>query len=328
MLYPAARDVSSAEFVEVVSGRETLLNDVKLKQERRGWIRVAVANESGTPLEGLGSWELRPPAWIGAEYVLGQNRIVNQYHEFQPDTLGAYEIIASWSTAKGLVGSVLRVDYRGADMELKMTVRKPESKLTGRVVMQDAAGTLSPVSNVEVAIGPKISYFARSGADGTLMFPEIYSGRYQLGYVRGIPETSFEERVTQGKRDVSRDDVVVGPDAEPLEVVIREGAGVFTGTVSDSSGRALHNALVALVPESPLKERTDYYGAYRDTRTDQYGEFELRSVTPGSYQAYAWVDAPATAFRNADFLKKFSGKGTSVMLSGSAPVHVELKTVD
>ena len=70
----------------------------------------------------------------------------------------------------------------------------------------------------------------------------------------------------------------------------------------------VHNALVALVPESPLKERTDYYGAYKDTRTDQNGEFEIRGITPGSYQAYAWADAPASAYRNAAFMKRLRGR--------------------
>lgn len=320
MFYPAARDVSEAKLMDVTSGGETLLDDVKLKQERRGWIRVLVLNESGTPLEGLGNWELRPQAWVGADYVLAQNRIVNEYHEFQPDTAGTYEIIASWSTSRGLLGGVLRADYRGADMELKMVVRKPDAKLTGHV--------MPPAPGVEVAIGPKISYFARGVADGTLIFPDMYSGRYQLGYVRGLPESSFVESVMQGKRDVLRDEIVVGPQSDPLEVVVREGAGVLTGKISDSSGKPLHHALVALVPEGALKERKDYYGAYRDTRTDQYGEFEIRGITPGSYQAYAWTDAPGSAYRNEDFLKTFVGKGTPLTVAIGARVNLDLKTLD
>jgi hypothetical protein len=109
--------------------------------------------------------------------------------------------------------------------------------------------------------------------------------------------------------------------------VVSEGAGVVEGKVSDDAGRPLHNALVALVPESPLKERKDYYGAYRDIRTDQNGHFEIRGVIPGSYQAYAWVDAPASAYRNETFLKEFAGKGTPVKADAGGRAQVDLKAL-
>ena len=201
-----------------------------------------------------------------------------------------------------------------------MVVRKPDGKLTGSVVLQDTSGMRRPLQAAEVAIGPKISYFARSGADGQLPFPDIYSGRYQLGYVRGIPVDSFVMSVTQGGRDVLRDDVVVGKEAVPLEVVVSDGAGVVTGNVSQ-----VHNALVALVPVGQLKLRKDYYGAYRDVRTDQKGTFEIRGVTPGEYQVYAWEDAPASAFRNEEFMKGVAGKGVPVKVEMGGRVTLELK---
>jgi hypothetical protein len=81
---------------------------------------------------------------------------------------------------------------------------------------------------------------------------------------------------------------------------------------------------VVLVPEPPLSNRTDYYGAYKDVRTDQNGDFEIRGVTPGPYQAYAWNDAPATAYRNAAFMKPFASKGARVNVGLGARVNVEI----
>jgi hypothetical protein len=54
------RDVSKAELVDVMPGRETLLKDIRLKNERRSWIRITVVNESGESLEGFGSWTVKP----------------------------------------------------------------------------------------------------------------------------------------------------------------------------------------------------------------------------------------------------------------------------
>jgi hypothetical protein len=314
-----------SEAVEVKSGRETLLKDVQMKDGRRGWIRHLVVNESGEPLDGLGTWEVRPPGWIGAGYPLAEKRVVNQYHETQPDSPGTYDIIATWSRPGGLLAAMTRVEFRGADMAGKMIVRKPEGKLTGSVVLQDAEGKKSPVAGAEVAIGPKISYFARSGAGGELPFPAMYQGRYQLGYVRGIPADSFVMSVKQGGRDVLRDEVVVGKESAAVEVVVSAGAGVVAGKVTDASGGVVHNALVALVPMGALRERKDYYGAFRDTRTDQKGMFEIRGVAPGEYQAYAWSDAPASAFRNEEFVKGFAG--TKVIVGSGASVKLELRAL-
>ena len=55
--------------------------------------------------------------------------------------------------------------------------------------------------------------------------------------------------------------------------------------------------------------------------------FEIRGITPGDYQAFAWIDAPATAFRNAEFMKPFVGKGTPVKLEREGKATVELEAL-
>jgi hypothetical protein len=60
--------------------------------------------KSGESLEGTGNWEVRPPGWIGADYAFAEKRIVNQYHEIQPDSPGTYDVIATWKTQHGLLG--------------------------------------------------------------------------------------------------------------------------------------------------------------------------------------------------------------------------------
>jgi hypothetical protein len=328
MLYPQGHDPSTATIIEVKPGSETLLEDVRLKDERRAWIRVRVINESGQPLEGFGSWSLKPVNWIGSGYPLVEDRITDSFHEFQPASPGTYDITATWSSPAGRLVGTAQVQYRGSDVEIKMPIRKAQTKVTGRVLLQQGGGGTQPLAGVEVAIGPRISYFARSGADGALAFPEVYAGRYQLGYVRGLPADTFVLSALQGSRDLFKEEMLVEGAEANLEIVASSGAPVLQGKVADAKGNAVHNALVVLVPESPLKERRDYYGAYRETRTDQNGEFEIRGITPGEYQAYAWTDAPAGAFRNARFMRDFEGKGTPVKLELGGKGSVELKRIE
>jgi hypothetical protein len=197
--------------------------------------------------------------------------------------------------------------------------------LTGRVSFKSASDR--PLSGIEVAFGPKISYFAKSAGDGSIVFPAMYVGRYQLGYVRGISDSSYVSSVMQDSHDVFREGIVVDDHSAAVEVVIADDAGVVFGKVADASGHGVQNALVALVPEAALKERKDYYGAYRETRTDQNGDFEMRGITPGTYHAYAWADIPASAFRNAEFMNAFAGKGTPVTVESGSKLQLTLTEI-
>lgn len=329
LVYPGVRDISKAGMVEVKPGKETLLKDVKLVNQVRGWIVVTVVNQSGEPLENFGSWHVEPSGWIGAAYPLVEQRVVNNHYEIQPDSPGTYDITATWSTAKGPLAAEMRVNYQGTSVNTKLTLQKPQSSLTGSVVLEEKPGSaLRPLTGVEVAIGPDIPYFIRSGPDGALTLPALYPGRYKLGSVRGLPPDTFVLRVSQGGRDVLKEDLIVENGETKLDVVIGGGASVLQGSVVDSKGQPAHNGLVVLVPEGALRQRVDYYGAYESTRTDQNGWFNLHGITPGSYQVYAWSSAPAAGFRSDEFMKPFNGKGSSVKLELNGTARVELKTLD
>ncbi|HET9219615.1 MAG TPA: carboxypeptidase-like regulatory domain-containing protein [Terriglobia bacterium] len=319
MLYPE---------VHVQPGRETLLNDVKLKTARRAWVRVSVINQSGESLEGFGSWTFKPQDWIGSNYPLVEDRITDSFHEFQPDSPGVYDITATWSSPGGRLTGTARVHYRGADIDVQMPVTKASAKVTGRIVLRDGTDEARPVAGAEIAIGPRISYFGRTGPDGAFVLPGVYSGRYLLGYVRGLPVDAFVLSAKQGARDLFKEEMVIESGEERLEITGSTGAPVLVGTVTDANGRAIHNALVVLVPDSPLRERKDYYGAFKDTRTDQNGMFEIRGITPGEYQAFAWRGAPSNAFRNAEFMKPFAGKGTPLKLALNGKATADLTLLD
>jgi protocatechuate 3,4-dioxygenase beta subunit len=309
--------------VEIKPARETMLNDLKLVNESRGWIRIALVNESGESLEGFGNWQVEPAGWMGSDYPLVEQRVVDAFREIQPDMPGVFEITASWSTTKGPLAAKMQVNYQGADITTKLTLPRPQASLTGSVMLEG-----KPLSGVEVSIGPDIPYFIRSNPEGMLSTPAVYAGSYKLGAIRNLPPDTFVSRVSQGGRDVLKQDFIVDKGEVKLDVVVSSGAGVVQGTVTGSSGKPIQNALVALVPEGDLRQRSDYYGAYQSMRTDQNGEFEIHGITPGAYRAYAWSDAPATAFRSDAFLKPYAAKATAVNVTMGGREKLELKTLD
>jgi hypothetical protein len=53
-----------------------------------------------------------------------------------------------------------------------------------------------------------------------------------------------------------------------------------------------------LLPEDPLRHLQNY----RPGAADQYGQFEIRGIPPGSYALVAWLDvAPCDVYDPADF---------------------------
>ena len=82
--------------------------------------------------------------------------------------------------------------------------------------MQETGGGTRPLMGAEVAIGPKLPYFARSGPDGSLLFPDVYGGRYQLGFVMGLPSDAFVVSARLGSIDILKEEFVVEGDEMSL----------------------------------------------------------------------------------------------------------------
>ena len=326
-LYPGVRDPASAIPVIVSAGRETRLDDMKLMVDQRGWIKVYVMDRSEENLEGFGQWSMEPPGWVGSGYLLFQDRIVGNAHEFQPDLPGRYVISAQWSTKRGLVGGRLTVNYTGQPLELGLTVQKPQGSVSGVVMLRQTSGGTRPLEGVEVSIGPEIAYFGRTGQDGMFLLSGVFAGRYKLGYVRDMPPDAYVISATGNNRDILREDLVVSA-ATKLDILIGEHGGTIAGVVTNKEGKPVHNALVALVPQGDLTARTDYYGAWQSTHSDQDGVFDFRGAAPGRYHAYAWLGAPASAFRSDEFLRRSGGMETSVTVRAGEKVSLELQVVE
>jgi hypothetical protein len=63
----------------------------------------------------------------------------------------------------------------------------------------------------------------------------------------------------------------------------------------------MHGAIVAMVPESSLRNRGDLY---RTATSDQSGRFVFHGIAPGTNKFFAWMNAEGNApFRNAKLMK-------------------------
>ena len=111
--------------------------------------------------------------------------------------------------------------------------------------------------------------------------------------------------------------LAVAPHATEAQT---RNSGSIAGTVTDPSGAA--------VPGAVVQVRNPVSGFDRSATTDQNGAFSLHGITPGSYQAYAWASAPASAFRSDEFMKPFAANGTPVRLELNGSTKIALTILD
>ena len=160
----------------------------------------------------------------------------------------------------------------------------------------------------------------------------------------------------QGGRDVLRDGLLVSQVTESFEMVLSPAGGVLQGTVRTASGMPVHDAVVALISDASLRQRSDRSHTYRTERTDQNGTFEIHGMVPGTYSLYAWrsadvrlnraspflnpVDITARfsnlfrsavedgAFMDAGFMRQFESSAQTVVIEKGARKSVNLRVVE
>jgi hypothetical protein len=94
--------------------------------------------------------------------------------------------------------------------------------------------------------------------------------------------------------------------------------------VKTEDGPAVQGALVAFVPDPPLREEPSRYST---AKTDQYGHFIAANLAPGNYKVFAWERIHDGEYQDPEFLRSVEDQGAAVEVSGGQKTTVELKLV-
>jgi hypothetical protein len=79
-------------------------------------------------------------------------------------------------------------------------------------------------------------------------------------------------------------------------------------------------ASILLIPDPPIGRSHAYKSAY----ADQYGNFLIRGVAPGSYIAVAWFDEPPCEVYNPNDIAACKANGVRVSVSEEALESVQI----
>jgi hypothetical protein len=75
--------------------------------------------------------------------------------------------------------------------------------------------------------------------------------------------------------------------------------------------------VVVLIPDLGHRRETN---RFKNTTTEQNGEFAIRGIKPGTYKLFAWDDIEPGRWWDSDFLAHYEDKGEEVTVEADAKV--------
>jgi hypothetical protein len=106
--------------------------------------------------------------------------------------------------------------------------------------------------------------------------------------------------------------------------MLSTSAGSVDGDVVGADQKPVANITVVLVPPDDRRQNTSLY---RTSRSNEQGRYTMSNVPPGRYTVYAWESVPAGAYQNAEFIGRYAGRGTTVVVQPSAHTTTNVRVI-
>jgi len=313
--YPNASDETQAVPVQLKSGEELHLGTATLPPpDKRLQVRLRLTKD-GRPLTSgvtVVTIALKPNLIVSTP--MKQNEVTfsappGLYDALLDNNLGINS---------GVFYGRVQLDVRERDIDQEVAVTEA-ARVTSRIALEDSTGQRSPAAGVRC----RLILDPPDGRTSDCTRGQVVPRSYRLD-LTGMPPDSYVRSATAGGRDILKDGIQIEGDTE-LDIVIAAPGGVVEGHATNAAGERISDAVVALVPDPPLRAAGLFY---RSSISDINGKFQMRGVAPGAYRLFAWSELEGPAYRNAEFLKMFEERGAAVRVEKGTKVSLDVKALD
>jgi hypothetical protein len=160
--------------------------------------------------------------------------------------------------------------------DLRIQFEPPTSiDALAEIAGNDRAPDPNVISMASINLGGRIT-FAQS--DGSIHINDLTPGTYRISATPGLPGGHYLSGITLGGRDVLGQPVTLGPGVPPIHLIYKAGGATVHGTLG--SGQA-----AVMIPVDSLDPQAQHSGRLMNLAGSK--EFEMRSLAPGSYYAFA-----------------------------------------
>lgn len=332
--YPGTSDEARAATIEVAAGQEVPAIDFTLLPIRTFRVRGRVFDTVlGQPAKNCFLYLIHfDPATSSFFDPQGETNCEKGAFQFSDVPPGTYSVVAILhdSGKQRLARASLEVNNANVD-NVSLTVT-PGIVLAGRILVEGHESL--DLSEVNIWLDdPEQQFGGGMGAvikpDGTLTIENVQEGNYQIGVGgqrAGFLRDFYLKAARANGEDVLEKGLTIGAGSTrgPLEIILSSAGARVEGTVTDENDLPSAGAVVALVPEGARRKQ---FRLHKDTTTDQYGQFILRGVAPGTYKLFSWKEVENNAWEDPDFLAPFESQGIKVTAEENGHIAIRSKLI-
>jgi len=333
--YPGSLDPEGSMGIQVQAGAETSGVDITFQKTRVFRVRGEVVDASGQPVREA-SIALTNSKTGGMLHMtsLGGPPVANGKFEVTGVIPGTYDLVAQVTrnsqtlyarqpvsvADRNITDIVIRipesVDVAG---RVKVTGLDSENPRSASFRMEGIGIVLFPAEGFSLGPIPKPT---NPQADGSFVLRQVVPDKVRI-HISGIPPGWYAKSILTSGRERA-DGIVDLTSGGTVEIVLAVGAVEVTGSVVDADDKPTSGVTVSLVPkDGSRKMGTDLF---RTAIADERGHFLLKDVAPGTYEVFAWQEAPE-AINDAEFRQLFESKSTSLRVNESGREIVQLKVI-
>jgi hypothetical protein len=233
---------------------------------------------------------------------------------------GHFEAFVAWHSSKGLAYNLVDLTVGTSPIDQALFPQLA-NQVTLQFKKRDATGKLETLTGVSCRL--KSTFLMEPcAASGTTNFM-LPSDQYQIA-LGNIPSGLRVVEIT-GPTGAILSNAIPVSGSGTFQVVFSNLGALVHGVVEKEDGRAVPDAVVALIPDEPLRG-IGYL--YRSTVSDVDGGFELSGVFPGSYRLFAWSHINGAAYRNEEFIRKYQSAGKPVTIRNTEAIATDVIVVD
>jgi hypothetical protein len=223
-----------------------------------------------------------------------------------------------------------RIEVGSADVNDVTLSVQPAVNVAGKIVFESAPPQSFHLAQLFVSARPLVelniglfSGASRIAEDGTFTLKSISPVEYSIA-ISDLPEGSYLAAAYVGAVDVLTAAFPEPDKAAPLELRIGFSVGRVSGTVRGLDGTLASGSTVALIPDEPRHQRSDFYFT---ATSDLNGAFAFNNVPEGNYRLFAWDEIPTGAYQSSEFISRFEGRGSAVRIENGTTINTQLNLI-
>jgi hypothetical protein len=157
--------------------------------------------------------------------------------------------------------------------------------------------------------------------NGSFEIEEVGQTLYRAS-LSGLPQDFYVVQARAGAYDALANGIYVSSGMPPLEFWVSGSGATLEGSVDAGPGQLFTGAQVVLVPQDARRK-----DLYKVATADQYGQFSMRGLAPGSYSVFAWEDLPSGAYLDPVFVNQYRDRGFAINVQQGAQAQARPRLI-